>query len=202
MKNYALQNGKQSKKKILIDGVENIVDDSYEANNPEEYVMCIVDHASLLSPEKGGTIAQAISDLSSRYFIILKNKYKYIPILIQQQASSQESLDNFKHNRTRPTLDGLAENKTTQRDATLILGLYSPFRHEIPEYQGYNIRQFKDNIRFLEILGGRQGGAGTICPLYFNGAVNYFKELPKANDTIEINKTYEIIQKHINNEYK
>ena len=171
------------RKKIVDYGAGLIeVDDWYEENNPEEYVLPIVDHYKLLTPEKGGNVQQAISDLSSRYFIQLRNKYKQSPIGIQQQAASQESVDNMKAGRLRPTLDGLGENKTTQQDANVILGLFSPFRYHIPEYEGYDIKFFKDNIRFLEILGGREGGAGTICPLYFNGAVNYFKELPKAKD--------------------
>ena len=74
------------------------------------------------------------------------------------------------------------------------MGLFSPFRHEIPEYMGYDVKFFKDNIRFLEILGGREGGAGTVCPLYFDGAVNYFKELPLPNDTIQMQKVRQLLQ--------
>src|SRR5690625_738153 len=95
----------------------------------------------------------------------------------------QESLENIKYNKLKPTLEGLGDNKLTGRDANVILGLFSPFRHEIPQYYGYNIKQFRDNIRFLEIIGGREGGGGTICPLYFDGAVNFFKELPKPDNT-------------------
>lgn len=144
MREYALSHGTQHKKIIDISGVPTEVDDWYEENNPEEYVLPIVDHAKLLSPEKGGTIAQAIGDLSSRYFILLRNKYFQSPVLIQQQAASQESVDNMKANRLRPTLDGLGENKTTQQDANVILGLFSPFRHHIPEYEGYDIKFFRD----------------------------------------------------------
>lgn len=60
----------------------------------------------------------------------------------------------------------------------------------------------KLNIRFLEILGGREGGAGTICPLYFNGACNYFSELPKSDD----GEKMKIVEKKViewrENEYK
>ena len=86
----------------------------------------------------------------------------------------QESIENKKFNRLKPTLDGLAGNKELQRDANVVVGLFSPFRHEIPEYLGYNITKFKDSIRFLEVLASREGGGGTICPLYFDGAVNFF----------------------------
>ena len=202
MRSYALENGVQHKKIVDYGNGPIEVDDWYEENDPEEYVIPIVDHAKLLSPENGGNIHQAIADLSSKYFIQLRNKYFQSPILIQQQAAAQESVDNMKANRLRPTLDGLGENKTTQQDANVILGLFSPFRHHIPEYEGYNIKFFRDNIRFLEILGGREGGAGTICPLYFNGAVNYFKELPRANDDAAIKIVEQIVTNNRNNEYK
>lgn len=202
MREYALNNGVQHKKVISINGVPTEVDDYYEETDPEEYVIPIVDHAKLLSPEKGGTIGQAIGDLSSRYFIQLRNKYFQSPVLIQQQAAAQESVDNMKANRLRPTLDGLGENKTTQQDANVIFGLFSPFRHHIPEYEGYDIKFFKDNIRFLEILGGREGGAGTIAALYFNGAVNYFKELPSPNDQNGIEITKKVVLNNRQNEWK
>ena len=107
----------------------------------------------------------------------------------------QESVENLKYNRLKPSLDGLAINKNTQQDANVILGLFSPFRHEIPEYLGYDVTYFKDNIRFMEILGGREGGAGTICPLYFDGAVNYFKELPLPKDENNLKMVYRKIER-------
>lgn len=192
LKNYADANGIQHKK--MIDFVDNKtgeiyqqeVDDWYEANDPEEYVMIIIDHISLISTEKKGGIQQnlhqSIVELSSNYLIRLRNKYHYIPVVIQQQAAAQESVDNLKVGRLKPSMDGLGDCKLTARDANVILGLFSPFRHEIKEYYNYDIMFFKDNIRFLEILGGREGGGGTICPLYFDGAVNYFKELPLPHD--------------------
>lgn len=187
MRDYALKNGTQHFKTVQTEEGPKKYHDYYEASNPEEYVMCIVDHAKLLSPEKGGSLRDTIGKLSSDYFIILRNMYNHIPILVQQQSAAQESIDNARANKLRPTLDGLGDNKTTQQDANLILGLFSPFRHQIADYEGYDIKFYKDNIRFLEILGGREGGAGVICPLYFNGAVNYFREMPDPNDMFNIN---------------
>lgn len=205
VRDYAESHGTQHTK--LVEWTDNNtgeiyqkeVDDYYQPHDPDEYVMVIIDHVSLISTEKKNglqqSLHQSIVDLSSNYLIKLRNKYNYIPVVIQQQASSQESVENLKANRLKPTLDGLGDCKLTQRDANVILGLFSPFRHEIPVYQGYDIKIFKDNIRFLEILGGREGGGGTICPLYFDGAVNYFKELPRPEMLQAINKVYEFLKK-------
>lgn len=205
MRQYAKDNGTQHTKNITFvnnktkEKTIKEVDDYYEPDNPDEYVMCIIDHISLINTEKKDgkqlTLFQSIVELSSNYLIKLRNKYNYIPIVVQQQAAAQESTENLKYNKLKPSLDGLGDCKLTARDANVILGLFSPFRHEIPEYMGYNVKFFKDNIRFLEIIGGREGGAGTICPLYFNGAVNYFKELPLSSNIIALKKVKEYIEK-------
>ena len=205
VKDYANEHGVQHKKKIKINSDEEIeIDDYYEPNDPDEYVMIIIDHVSLISPDSEDgrkmSLHESITKLSSDYLIRLRNKYKYIPVLIQQQAAAQESLDNFKSNKLKPTADGLGDNKLTFRDADVILGLFSPYRHEIREYMGYDITFMKDNIRFLEIIGGREGGGGETCPLYFDGAVNYFKELPKPGSTEELSVVYNYIKHVVRNE--
>jgi hypothetical protein len=203
MRDYALANGTQHQKTVEFKNnntgeiTEHIVDDYYEPNDPDEYVIFIIDHISLISTEKNDgyqmTLHQSITKLSSEYLVSLRNKYNYIPVVVQQQSAAGESLDYAKADKLRPSFDNLGDNKLTARDANVILGLFSPFRHEIKTYYGYDITIFRDNIRFLEIIGGREGGAGTICPLYFDGATNFFKELPLATDTAGLNKVYEFM---------
>lgn len=198
MRSYALANGKIVTRQIEINGEIIEVEDHYEPNDPDEYVIMVVDHISLIQPEKQRGVQldlrESISLLSSNYMIKLRNRFNHICVAVQQQAQSQESVENKKFDRLMPTLDGLGTNKTTQQDFDVIFGLYSPFRHKIPEYLGYDVKFFKDNIRFLEIIGGREGGGGVVCPLYFDGAVNYFKELPKSDDHPRLSKTYQFIE--------
>jgi len=206
VRKYALANGtlhyrdveiinKQTNEKEIIK-----VEDFYEPNDPDEYVIVMIDHIGLISPEKNYdtgipmTLHESIGKLSSDYLLKLRNRFNYIPVVIQQQAAAQESVENKKYNKLKPSLDGLAGNKETQRDANVVVGLFSPFRHEIADFLGYDIHFFRDNIRFLEILGGREGGGGTICPLYFDGAVNYFKELPLPDDQQTLNIVKNIIK--------
>ena len=203
MQKYAELNGTQHKKIVEFTNNETKekykqeIDDWYEADDPDEYVMCIIDHVSLITQEKeeGRTLSlhQSIVKLSSNYMVKLRNKYNYIPVIIQQQASAQESIENLKANKLKPTLNGLGDCKLTQRDADVILGLFSPFRHEIASYLGYDVTQFMDNIRFMEVLGGREGGGGTVCPLYFDGAVNFFKELPLPKEELAIKKIHQFL---------
>lgn len=64
----------------------------------------------------------------------------------------------------------------------MAIGLYSPYKYEIREYERYDITRFKNHIRFLEIMENRNGESGSITPLFFDGAVSTFEELPLPTD--------------------
>jgi len=180
------------KKKYRDDnGVEHEIDgfDFYEPDDEDEYRIILVDHVSLLSQERGFTLKQSIDKLGE-YCIILRDRYKFTPVLIQQQNTDQESNDAFKMQRLRPTVAGLADSKYTARNTTVFLGLFSPIKFELNNYKGYNIEIFRDNIRFLEVVLNRGGRQGGIVALYFNGCTCDFVELPKPDNRVEMDKWY------------
>ena len=76
----------------------------------------------------------------------------------------------------------------------MVLGLFSPYRFALKEYEGYDISKFKDNIRFLEMIVNRDGEMGGLCPLFFDGAVCQFNELPRPNDREELQKVYSYLE--------
>ena len=120
----------------------------------------------------------------------LRNKFAITPVDIQQQAAAKESLDSFKQGKLEPSLEGLAETKLTQRDWDIAIGVFSPARHEIPKYKGYDITKLKDSYRYINVLKNRYGISNVSDNLFFMGAVNMFCELPKYNDPL-ITKYYE-----------
>lgn len=166
--------------------------DYYESDDVDEYRIIFIDHISLVSPERGMTLKQTVDKLSE-YCVLLRNRYKFTPVVIQQQSFAGESLDAFKENKVRPTIANLSDSKYPSRDANIVLGLFSPFKHELREYLGYDITKFRDNIRFLEVIINRGGSPGGIVALYFDGAVNYFKELPLPNQELELAKYYNLL---------
>ena len=89
--------------------------DYYEANDPDEYVLIIIDHISLIGLERGMSLRESINKLSE-YAVQLKNKYNYSPVIVQQQSSETQSLDAFKSSKIKPTVNGLADSKYTARD--------------------------------------------------------------------------------------
>lgn len=168
--------------------------DYYTPNDPNEYVLLFVDHVSLLQPENG-LKEKAVIDKLSEYCVILRNRYGVSPVLIQQQAADRESLDAFKENKLRPTSQGLADSKYTARDCNCLLGIFSPFRHELPEYKKYDITKLQRNCIFLEVILNRGGNSGGLVGLFFDGVTCEWAELPRPDDMVGMNKVYAYIKR-------
>jgi hypothetical protein len=194
-KQYAEEHGTVHKKTIKIkDELGQLQDmdvfDSYEQDNPNEYRMVLVDTVNLIDNERGMKLKESIDKLSEYEAKYLRNRYHYTIINIQQQAFESEGNESFKLGRVRPSAVGLGDSKYTSRDCNVCLGLFSPFRFGITEYFGYDITILKDRIRFLEVITNRDGEMGGLLPLWFDGAVCDFKELPKPDDKAAMAKVY------------
>lgn len=176
--------------------------DSYEQDNPNEYRIIIIDTINLIDTERGMNLKQSMDKLSEYLAKHLRNRYNYSCVVIQQQAFEQEGNESFKLGRLRPSVVGLGDSKYTSRDSDVVLGLFSPFRFGIKEYLKYDITKFKDQIRFLEVIVNRDGEPGGICPLFFDGAVCLFKELPLPNDKENLEKFYSLLNKYESNSSK
>lgn len=198
LKNYIKEHGETFYKDLEITlktGEKKVmaVYNGYKPYDPDEYFIGIIDHISLITPESGLSLKLSI-DLLSSNLVKLRNNYFMIPVIVQQQAADQESTENFKLSKLRPSPNGLADSKYPGRDCDIMLGIFSPARHEIREYMGYDITLFKNNIRFLEVCVNRGGEANSLCPLYFDGCVNYFSELPLPTDQVGLTKFYDLLK--------
>lgn len=200
VRSYAEKNGVTHRKKINIvnketgDSEVREVFDYYEPNDPKEYVIILTDHVSLLNPESGMDLRESINRFSE-YMVMFRNRYNYIPVVIQQQNTETMGLDAFKAGKVRPTITGLGDSKYTGRDCSVMLGITNPYSHEISNYLGYDISKFKGNIRFLEVVLNREGQSNGIVALYFDGKTCTFKELPPPNDKESLEKIYKYLDK-------
>jgi len=125
MKKYANTNGNWTYKEIdwqEDDGnmSKKKVKDFYTPNDPDEYVILIIDHISLITTEadngRAMSLHESISKLSSKYLIDLRDDYGYIPVIVQQQALAGESTENVKLGKLKPSVADLGDNKLTSRD--------------------------------------------------------------------------------------
>lgn len=93
MLKYAESTGTIHKKTVNITNKETglveqrEVFDYYEPNDSNEYVICLTDHVSLLENERGFDLRQTIIKFSE-YMMIIRNKYHYIPVVVQQQSTN------------------------------------------------------------------------------------------------------------------
>lgn len=199
-KSYARQHGTEYTKKGKYKDEwgqikETEVFDHYEQDDPNEYRLIIIDTMNLIDTERGMTLKQSMDKLSEYLAKYLRNRYKFSPVVIQQQTFESEGNEAFKLNRLRPSAQGLGDSKYIARDCNVLLGLFSPFRFSLDSYLDYNIKKFKDNIRFLEVCINRDGEMGGIAPLFFDGVVCAFDELPLPNNKVELEKVYKYLDK-------
>ena len=202
-KEYAEKHGTTYYKKIKIkndfgEEVEVNKFDRYEMENPNEYRIIIIDTINLIDTEKGLTIKQSMDKLSEYLAKILRNRYCFSPVVIQQQAMAGEVMDAFKGNdpdKYKSSVANLGDSKYTARDSNVVIGIFNPSKYLIEKYKGYDIKKFGNRIRFIEILCNRDGEMGGMCPLFFNGAVCSFTELPRPEDTTGIERVYAYIRK-------
>lgn len=184
VKNFFESNGRYEYKTITITEdnktKEIKVIDRYIPNDPNLFVIIKVDNINLITPERGSTLYEDIGKFSSEYMVHARNRWNAIPVIIQQQALQKEGNDSIRMGRTRPSADGLADNKSTSKDCDVFMGIYSPYRVGERSYLNYDITKLKDHYRNFYIDFDRNGNSCETS-LYFHGAVNYFRELPSAS---------------------
>lgn len=201
VKTYAENNGKYVyKQRIFKDPLtgenkEKTVIDYYIPNDPNEYVIIIVDHISLLTPEKGESLREAMGRFSSEFCLKMRDLWGYIPTIVQQQAPDSEKQEFTRAGGTiidklKPGPDGLGDNKAIARDVNLMLSLFWPARYGIKEYHDWDLARIGHQHRELNINLNRNGISSASIDLMFLGACNYFEELPREPSE----KTYEQIQ--------
>lgn len=177
--------------------------DHYKTHHPNHYVIVIVDHISLLDSEKYNdkflSTMETMELYSKKYCLHMRDKFGFIPVNVQQQAADQEKVQyDYRgvsvDKKLEPSLAGLGDSKKIARDVNIAFGLFSPDRYSIEKCYGYEINKLKDNFRLLTILKDRDGPSNNKVPLFFNGAVEFFKELPKPDDAVGMTKVYKYLQ--------
>jgi len=199
LRSYFEQRGHYEYKKVWItedSGEKKQIDtiDRYIPDDKDLFTIIIIDNVNLLRSEKKATLYETIEKFSSEYMIRVRNLWGGIPVIVQQQALTKESNESIKMDRLEPSADGLADYKATSKDVDIMLTLYSPFRHKIRRYLNYDITRLKDSYRRLAVEFDRNGEPCETS-LYFDGAVNYFKELPPAEQMTD--EVYQKIEKRI-----
>ena len=207
-RDYADKNGKHFyeekefiKKKIKDDGTFYTVKEKkqvyshYVPDDPNSFTIVIVDHMSLLAPEKDKdsglmkSLHQTMAHWSTNYALKQVTKHwnwAVVNVIQQEQSGEKEQFTSRGESiqkKTEPALANFANNKEIQRDAKVVIGVYSPDRYAFDDYHGYDIRRFRDTFRAAKILKNRFGAPNKYHHFLFDGATNRFKELPKSTES-------------------
>jgi hypothetical protein len=166
--------------------------DTFIWNNKEAYHFVVNDHISLWSDEDDQW--KTIDKWSKKYVLeLMCKRFGINAIDVQQQALDQEKKEYNKQgklllDRLMPSANYLADNKTTVRNADVLIGLFSPFKFRSEEeeadffFKGYDISKLENFYRCITINKDRSFGTeGTRLHIFFNGATNECKELPYAS---------------------
>lgn len=150
------------------------------------YVMAVIDHVKLTSGES--TIKNTIDKLSSNYAVTWRNRFNFIPVIVQQQVAGKEAKQftnrGMMIESMEPSLDGLGEHKLTQQDADIVIGLFNPHRYRQTTHNGYDITKLKGGYRSATILKNRDGLDDLSVGMEFKGASGIFNELPRPEDEL------------------
>jgi hypothetical protein len=168
---------------------------SYKPHNPNHWVVAVTDHLGNYLAESGASKYDTLGNFSAYY---TRKKLGLdcgvVSIVVQQQVADKEKLEvNVKGKtiieKVKPSLDALAERKSTQTDATIALGLFSPFKwiDHIPNkiYNGFDLNIWKNNLRMLVLLKSREAVDpldDKELPVYFDGSMAEFIELSSDMD--------------------
>lgn len=181
VKNYFEENGKWIKVEREVKGKTQKYT-YYKANNPDEYVIIIVDHIGLVTNEKGLVKKGTIDKLSSK-LIELRNKYKVIPVVVSQFNRELGDIQRQRFKELVPQLEDFKDSGNSQEDANVVIALFSPKRYNIERYleydlksKGYNIGDF---FRALFVIKNRGGRDGVSLGTRFLGHCGYFEEIPQ-----------------------
>lgn len=162
-----------------IDGKKRFIQD-----NPQQKIIGLIDHLSLIRPEEGRKLKEEM-DLASSYMVTIKRKFFVSWFVLMQQNRESSSMDRRKADLSEPGLSDLKDTGSPAQDADVVLQLFFPFREKLSTYRDYKIlgdHGMKQYFRSVIISKNRYGIANNVIGMAFYGSVGWFKELKPGKD--------------------
>jgi hypothetical protein len=160
----------------------------YTPNNPNLYVITVVDTVNLTEMEQGHTTVKSAIDRISRISVLFRNKCNFFICILQQINSDLASTDRARHGILSPKLTDGEDSKRPSKDSDIVLGMFDPMRHLKPDetmFRGYDVSILQSWLKTLHILKHRQGVNNKYFALKAYGACSYYEQLPSAKDMTE-----------------
>lgn len=164
----------------------------YVPHDPKQIKLFIIDHIALCMTEQGNDLKRNI-DKMSYYCVYLRNRLGYSPIIIQQFNTELASVERqkFKKGALAPQRVDFGDSKYTYRDADYVIGLLKPNMFDLEEYEGYDVSKLKDHLVMAFLMKNRYGVSNKVLPLFMDGEVSVFYQLPVPDEKAKLNSYYE-----------
>lgn len=175
---------------------------SYQSNDPFFIPIAVSDHLTLYSKEGKMSKYDTILRFSQQYVRRGMNmQFNMVTVGVQQQ-NAESTTQQFTNKgqliveKLFPTLENLAEVKSTKNDALVVIAAFNPAAYNISEFYGYDVDALGDHFRTWHILKNRKGGGvGRWIPMFMDGKAEIFKEMPSPDNTIELKKVLNRIRR-------
>lgn len=172
---YTNYEGKEAKRRV-----------GYTPNNPEERVIIVVDHASLMKNERSYSTKENM-DKMSEYMIELRNLYGYTPVVVCQFNRALSNIERIKlavkdGYEITPILEDFKDTGNIGQDCNVALGVFNPFKYNILTYRKYDVGQMMDSFRSIHIMKNRDGVDNGAIAMHFSGGIGKLRELPRVEE--------------------
>jgi hypothetical protein len=153
----------------------------YVPDNPDLVYLVVIDHISLLRPNKGRSLKEEI-DLVSSYLVTLRNMCRISPLVIMQANRDSAGMERRKQGLNNMRLSDTKDSGGPVQDAEVVISIFSPHRERLATYNKYNIGILQDKFRAITVLKNRYGEADVEVGVNFFGRCGIWKELPKPDE--------------------
>jgi replicative DNA helicase len=183
--------GKFDYENYEIDGVKKQKIKGYIPDNPDEYNWMVTDHLYLLKKERDFDVKRNI-DKFSEYQVELARLFRFTFTNLQQFNQSLSSVDRmkFKGADLAPEQSSFRDSTNPYSDSDICIGLMSPHKMDMTSCLGYDITKLRNNMIMLKIIKNRLSSDNAAMGLYANPKAGSFIELPKPDNTLELEKFY------------
>lgn len=170
----------------------------YIPHKPNEIVVIIIDHISLIDKNKRDSNKKEAIDRLSKMLVAFRNIFNISAVVVSQFNRGIEGMDRRKLDAVEPQLSDFKDTGSTQEDCNTALSLFYPFKYGIEKHNGYDIRALHRYYRSLSILKNRDGVDNLTMGMFFMGQNGIFKELPLASQLKEDANLYSKILSKVN----
>lgn len=123
----------------------------YTPNNPDLIYLVVIDHLSLIRPNKGRSLKEEM-DLVSAYLVTLRNICRISPLVIMQANRDSAGMERRKQGLNNMRLSDTKDSGGPVQDAEIVISIFSPHRERLSTYNKYNISILTDRFRALTVL--------------------------------------------------